>query len=404
MAPATRKSFIHAADLRGYSRLAVDATIGLADLVETMHHNILRTPAVLGKSTQQPASGITGLVYKSIRGVTRVVGSGIDAVLARLVPLFGGGASSAEREAVLAALNGVLGDHLQHSANPLAIPTRFRREGMALELTRGSLSAAVPRATGKVLVLAHGLCMNDLLWRRNGHDHGAALAVDAGFTPVYLHYNSGLHVSTNGQAFAEQLEALLLAWPVSVDELVILCHSMGGLVTRSACHYAALARHAWQQRLRKIIFLGTPHHGAPLERGGNWIDAVLDASPYTTAFARLGKIRSAGITDLRHGSMLDEDWADQDRFARSRRKPRTLPLPANVQCCTIAASIAKKSGDLAERLLGDGLVPLASALGRHENASRQLAFAKDRQWIGYGMNHLDLLDRKEVYAQIRRWL
>jgi len=404
VAPTTRKSLVRAADLRGYSRLAVDATIGLANLVETMHHNILRTPGILGKSTQQPAGGITGFVYKSIRGVTRAVGGGIDAVLARFVPLFDGGASSNEREAVLAALNGVLGDHLQHSANPLAIPTRFRRDGSALELKRGSLAAAIPRATGKVLVLVHGLCMSDLLWRRNGHDHGAALAADAGFTPVYLHYNSGLHVSVNGHVFADQLEALLRAWPVAVDELAILCHSMGGLVARSACHYGAQARHAWPHHLRKIIFLGTPHHGAPLERGGNWIDAVLDASPYTTAFARLGKIRSAGITDLRHGSMVDEDWDHQDRFARSRRKPRALPLPANVECCTIAASIAKKTGALAERLLGDGLVPVASALGKHKDASRQLAFAKDRQWIGHGMNHLDLLDRREVYEQIRRWL
>ena len=402
--PTTRKPPVNVADLRGYSRLAVDATIGLATLVETMHHNILRTPGILGESTQSPTKGITGFVYKSIRGVTRVVGGGIDAVLARLVPLFGKGASTAEREAVLAALNGVLGDHLQHSANPLAIPICFRREGLALELKRKSLAATIPQATGKVLVLVHGLCMNDLLWRRHGHDHGAALAADAGFTPVYLHYNSGLHVSANGHAFADRLEALLRAWPVAVDELVLLGHSMGGLVARSACHYGALARHAWLQHLRKVVFLGTPHHGAPLERGGSWIDSVLDASPYTTAFARLGKIRSAGITDLRHGSMLDEDWRDQDRFVPSRRKPGALPLPVDVQCCTIAASIAKKSGGLAERLLGDGLVPLASALGKHDDPARRLAFPKERQWIGYRMNHLDLLDRAEVYAQIRRWL
>jgi len=404
VASTGKKAFVHAADIRGAGRLAVDATIGLTSLIETMHHNILRTPGILGESTQKPTSGITGLVYKSIRGITRAVGGGIDAVLARLVPFFGDRASSAEREVVLAALNGVLGDHLQHSANPLAIPTRLRRQGLALELKRDSLAAVIPGATGRVLVLVHGLCMNDLLWRRNDHDHGAALAVDAGFTPVYLNYNSGLHVSTNGHAFAGQLEVLLRAWPVPVDELVLLGHSMGGLVARSACHYAALARHAWPQHLRKIIFLGTPHHGAPLERGGNWIDAVLDASPYTTAFARLGKIRSAGVTDLRHGSMLDEDWDQQDRFARSRRTPCALPLPANVDCCTIAASIAKKSGGLAERLLGDGLVPLASALGKHKDPGRQLAFPKDRQWTGHGMNHLDLLDRKEVYAQIRRWL
>jgi pimeloyl-ACP methyl ester carboxylesterase len=400
----TKRRHLHASDLRGASRLAIDATIGLTSLVETMHHNILRTPGVLGESTQQPAKGITGFVYKSIRGVTRLVGGGIDAMLGRLVPLFGGGASSAERETVLAALNGVLGDHLQHSANPLAVAMQFRRDGQPLQLTRKTLAAAIPEASGKVLLLAHGLCMNDLLWRRHGHDHGAALAAEEGFTPVYLHYNSGLHISTNGRALAQQLEALLRAWPVPVDELVILAHSMGGLVARSACHYGELAQHDWLRSLRKMIFLGTPHHGAPLERGGHWIDAALDASPYTTAFARLGKIRSAGITDLRHGSMLDADWEHHNRFAKAHRKVLPLPLPSNVECYAIAASVTRKGGELAQQLLGDGLVPLTSALGQHKDAKRNLTFVKSRQWVGYGMHHLDLLDRREVHARIRGWL
>jgi len=399
-----RKSHIRAADVRGASRLVIDATVGLASLVETMHHNILRTPGILGTPTQEPASGITGFVYKTVRGVTRLVGGGIDVVLGRLSALLGGGDSSGEREAVLAALNGVLGDHLQDRANPLAIPMRLRRDGKPLEPTRKGLQAAVPYASGKILALAHGLCMNDLEWRRKGHDHGVALATDAGFTPVYLHYNSGLHVSSNGRAFAAQLEKLLHAWPVPVEELVILAHSMGGLVTRSACHHGALAGHRWLRHLRKIIFLGTPHLGAPLERGGNWIDVILGASPYTTAFARLGKIRSAGITDLRHGSMLDEDWERHDRFARTEPKPTAVPLPHNVACYAIAASIAKKTGEPAKQLLGDGLVPLASALGQHKDERRNLAFPKTRQWVGYGMNHMDLLDRKEVYARLRRWV
>jgi pimeloyl-ACP methyl ester carboxylesterase len=400
----TKKSHLHGSDIRGYGRLAIDATLGLTSLVETMHHNILRTPGILGKSTQQPAKGITGFVYKSIRGVTRLVGGGIDALLGQLAPLVGRGASSPEREAVVAALNGVLGDHLAENANPLAIPMQLRRDGQALELARKALQAAIPDATGKILLLAHGLCMSDLQWRRHGHDHGVALSTDVGFTPVYLHYNSGLHVSSNGQAFAELIEALLREWPVAVEELVILAHSMGGLVTRSACDIGEKAGHAWLQRLSKIIFLGTPHHGAPLERGGNWIDATLDASPYTTAFARLGKIRSAGITDLRHGNMSDEDWQQRDRFAHSRRKPLALPLPKGVACYAIAASLAKKSGELKERLLGDGLVPLDSALGQGADAKRNPSFPKTRQWVGYGVHHLDLLDRKEVYAQIRRWL
>ena len=395
---------IRVTDLRGASRLVVDATLGLASLVETMHHNILRTPGILGKATRQPTSGITGFVYKTVRGVTRLVGGGIDAVLGRLVPIFKGAASSPEREAVLAALNGVLGDHLQAGANPLAIAMQLRCGGRVLELNRDALAAAIPAATSKVLLLVHGLCMNDLQWRRNGHDHGAALAADAGFTPVYLHYNTGLHVSTNGRAFAAQIEALLQAWPVRVDELAILAHSMGGLVARSACHYGELAQQDWLRHLRKLVFLGTPHLGAALERGGNWVDLLLDASPYTTAFARLGKIRSAGITDLRFGSVADEDWEQRDRFARSRRPCRVVPLPAQVKCHAIAASIANRRGKLSERLLGDGLVSVASALGDDTRGRRGLAIPKSRQWIGYGMNHMDLLDRSEVYVRIKRWL
>ena len=179
---------------------------------------------------------------------------------------------------------------------------------------------------------------------------------------------------------------------------------MGGLVARSACHYAAAEGRAWLRALSKLAFLGTPHHGAPLERGGNWVDVILEATPYAAPFARLGKLRSAGITDLRYGNVLDEDWKGRDRFARTRDTRKPVPLPDGVQCFAMAATTGKKSGDLFDRLLGDGLVPVASALGRHENPRRSLSFPESRQWIGYGMKHLDLLGRSEVSRQLVHWL
>ena len=401
----TKQSHIRPADVRGYSRLAIDATIGLTRLVETMHHNILRTPGPLGEHTQEPTTGITGLVYRSIQGVTRLVGSGIDALLAQLTPLLDQEAetSSGPREALLAALNGVIGDHLAASGNPLAIPMQLRRNGHPLVLTRQDLAASIPRPGGRILLLLHGLCMNDLKWRRKGHDHGEALAEAAGFTPVYLHYNSGQHVSTNGRAFADIMETLLQAWPVPVEDLVIIGHSMGGLVAHSACHYARLGGQTWLQHLRQLVFLGTPHHGTPFERGGNWVTVFLEVSPYTAALARLGKIRSAGITDLRHGSVLDEDWLHGDRFARSKKRI-LVPLPEGVQCYAVAASIAKSPGDAGKSLPGDGLVPVLSALGQHADQKLCLNIPESRQWVGYGMHHLDLLDNAEVYAQLRRWI
>jgi hypothetical protein len=145
------------------------------------------------------------------------------------------------------------------------------------------------------------------------------------------------------------------------------------------------------KRLHKLMFLGTPHHGAPLERGGHRLDFVLDLSPYSAPFTQIGKTRSAGIKDLRHGSFT----MDPDDF---------VPLPDGVQCYAAAATLAERRSVIAERLLGDGLVPLDSALGRHADPARTLALPKQRQWVGHGMGHLELLSRPEVYAQLARWL
>ncbi len=395
---------VRAADLRGVNRLTIDGIAGIVDLVEAMHHNIASVPKIRAKPKGGRTRGITRLVYESIRGVIGLVGHGLDMLLAGLEPLLGERSTWPGRETLLAALNGVLGDYLAASNNPLAITMRLRRGGIALPRERSQLAAAIPQPGGRVVVLLHGLCMNDLQWKRKGHDHGAALARDLAYTPVYLHYNSGLHISTNGRAFAELMETLAQLWPVPLTELVLIGHSMGGLVARSACHYGALARQQWVRHLHKLIFLGTPHHGAPLERGGNWVDTLLSISKYSAPLARLGKIRSAGITDLRFGNLVDEDWTKHDRFERSGDVRAAVPLPEGIACYAIAGTTGEKAGDLSDRLIGDGIVPLASALGHHKNPRLALTFDESRQWVARGINHLDLLSRAEVYAQIRRWL
>jgi hypothetical protein len=395
----TRKAHVHISDLVGLNRLATDVTAELTDLAEAVHNNIACSPGILGTPMQEHSSAIAALVYESVRGVTRLAGGTTDAILAQHVPILEG-RSSQEREAVLAVLNGMMGDYLAATGNPLAIPMRLRRKGQPLILERKALSVAVPRPRNKLLVLVHGLCMNDLQWTGKGSDFGAALARDLGYTPVHLHYNSGLHTSTNGRVFAALIEALLQQWPEPLKELAILAHSMGGLVSRSAYHYGMAAGQAWPQHLRKLIFLGTPHHGALLERGGNWVNVCLGLSPYTAPFARLGKLRSAGITDLRYGNLLDEDWQGFDRFDHAGDLRHPVPLPEGVRCYAIAANVGKKTGDL----LGDGMVPVNSALGRHENPELTLSFAPSRQWVGYGMNHWELLSRPTVYKQIRRWI
>jgi pimeloyl-ACP methyl ester carboxylesterase len=390
-------------DLRGALRLVIDAIIGVTDVVEALHRNISGLAPLTGPPRMGRTTGITGLVYWSIRGLSRVVGSQLDTALAKLAPLLQSSAPSLQNEAVRAALNGVIGDHLAASNNPLAISMRLRRDGRPLTLNREALEDTIPSPKTKLLVLVHGLCMSDLQWHRNEQDHGTSLARNLGYTSLNLHYNSGLHISTNGRRFTERLEQLVQEWPVPVDELVVLGHSMGGMVTRSACHYAQLEGHAWPRRLRKLVFLGTPHHGTPLERAGSWVDHLAEISSYTAPFARIGRIRSAGVKDLRYGNLLDTSW-DRDESPHTAESKMPVPLPDGARCFAIAASKQQAPNRTGPRLRGDGLVPVESALGRHEDPAHSLSIPASHQRIFYGMGHFDLLSSREVYDQLHRWV
>lgn len=404
--PDNSSGHLRKSDIRGIAQLALQATTGVTRIAEGVHNSVLDTRGIpAGKLIR----GISKLIYKSVHAATFVAGKGVDAALSKLQPLLQS-AEDAEpgtprREAVLAALNGVMGDRLVTTNNPFATPMTLRYMGHALNWDD---LAPMPAATGKVLLLIHGLCMNDLQWRTNKedvvHDHGDALAMALGYTPVYLRYNSGLHTSINGRELSAQLEQLIAHWPVRIEELTILAHSMGGLLTRSAVHYAGQENLRWLGHLKNIVFLGTPHHGAPLEQAGNWLDVIIGSTPYSAPFTRLVQLRSAGITDLRHGHVLDQDWQDHDRFKRKPDNRKTVPLPADIACYTVAATTAAKRSLLADRLIGDGLVPLRSALGQHDNAGQTLAFEQDSQWIAYHTNHMELLSSQVVNSRIIEWL
>jgi pimeloyl-ACP methyl ester carboxylesterase len=376
----SRKSHFFASDLHGIARLAADAATAWV-------------PSPFARFAQD-------VVYAAIscgHSLAEFVIHGIA------VP-YGPYHSSYERESAIAALNGILGDHLAESANPLAIPMRLRRDGKSMAMEKKDVAATLPRATGTVLLMIHGLCRNDLQWRRRGHDHGAALEARLGHTAVYVHYNSGRHISTNGKELDELIERLVHAWPVPVERIIIVGHSMGGLVARSACHYAKASSRRWTGLLEKMVFLGSPHHGAPLERIGHWLHATLDRYPYTAPIAKLGRMRSAGITDLRFGNLVDEDWEGLDRFVHGVDSRRRIPLPRGVKCYAMAATTGRDAEDVRARLLGDGLVTVGSALGLHEDPARTLSISPQRQWVAYETGHLDLLSRPAVYEKLVEWL
>jgi PGAP1-like protein len=404
---------LRSTDLRGLAKLATQATVDVTKMAEGVTQSVWSTLGAPSGKDKDQTRGITGLVYKSIQGVAQLVGKGTESLLTSLQPLLEKieqePQESAPREAVLAALNGVMGDRLVESDNPLATPMtlRFKNETLNWE--------AMPdkaQLTGKVLVAVHGLCMNDLQWTVQHDDesfnHAETLASKLGYTPVYVRYNTGLHTSQNGQTLSNQLELLSALWPVPLTEISVLVHSMGGLVTRSAVHAAQHSQRHWVKKLKNIVFLGTPHHGAPLEKAGNWIDVLLGVTPYSAPFKRLVELRSSGITDLRFGNVLDSDWEDQDRFKPKTKQEQSarehLPLPDGVACFTVAATLAAKRSLLTDRLIGDGLVPLNSALGVHSDTTRSLAFAKTSQMVIYHTNHLAILKSVEVAEQLAAWL
>jgi len=407
--PKRSAHHLRASDLRAAALLATEATHAITSMAEGVHQSVWRTLGAPSGATPEQARGLTGLVYQSIQGITGLVGRSLSSALIRLEPLLqrleGQGDASPERAAIIAALNGVMGDRLQASGNLLALPMTLSYQELPAQSEQG-LEANL--ACNKLLIVIHGLCMNDTQWTTE-HASGPinpaeTLAHALGYTPIYLRYNSGLHVSQNGRLLAARLEDLVNGWLHDVQDLSALTHSMGGLVMRSALYYAQQDGLTWPGLLKNMVFLGTPHHGAPLERAGNWVDEILGSTPYSRPFAKLGQLRSAGVTDLRYGHVLDVDWQGHDRFRRRPDSRQPVPLPEDVRCFAVAATAAPKRGTLADQLLGDGLVPLHSALGQHVDPARCLHFAPEHQHILYRTHHLQLLSSPDVTRQLLQWL
>ena len=171
-----------------------------------------------------------------------------------------------------------------------------------------------------------------------------------------------------------------------VQELGILAHSMGGLVARSAVWHATQTGQRWLAQLRHLIFLGAPHHGAPLARAGPWVDLLLASTPYSRPFTRLGHLRSAGISDLRYGHVLDADWQGRDRLARSPDTRTPVPLPDGVACHAVAATLAAQHSPLG--VAGRRRAGALRARWAHDNPARCLAFAPADQYVVAQRGHL----------------
>ena len=391
-------------DLQGITNLIVDVTIGVTNLVEAMHKQVVHPSFLPSTTIQKLITSIASITYKNIRWSTLFIGSSISKMLKKLTPAIGKIKDSDKKDIILSVLNGVIGDYLEEKENPLKITMQFRYQSKTLAIDPKSIKGAYPKVNGKILLMIHGSCMNDLQWTRKDHNHGKIIATELNKTPIYLKYNSGLHISSNGKNLNNLLEKLVKNWPVPIEELVIIAHSMGGLVSRSALYYGEQNQKRWTKHVKKIVFLGTPHHGSYVERTGNYLDLILESIHYAKPFARLGKIRSAGVTDLRYGNLIDEDWKDDNRFEIKNDKRRNIQLSKQIEFYSIAAVIGNETASLSTQILGDTLVDVKSALGQHKNPNKNLNFKKENIWISYDSNHLDLISNPKILNKLKIWL
>jgi pimeloyl-ACP methyl ester carboxylesterase len=308
--------------------------------------------------------------------------------------------------ALVAALSGLIGDHLEHSGSDLHQPASVRMDGEALALDSASVAAAFPDATSQLVVFLHGLMGDEFYWAWGG-DHpgdtyGARLAADLGCTPIYVRYNTGLHISENGLSVASLLEELVAAWPVEVQDIALVGHSMGGLVARSACHQASESGQRWTESVRRVVSLGTPHLGAPLEQGAHMAAEALHALPETRMLGAFLRRRSAGIRDLRQGSLVDEDWRGRDPNALRAAACKEVSLLEGATHFFVSATITRNQHHPLGRLLGDILVLVPSATG--QGRTRRIPFQAEHGHHVSPAHHLALLNHPEVYERLREWL
>jgi triacylglycerol lipase len=304
-------------------------------------------------------------------------------------------------EATLAVLNGVVGDYLYRRGNGLATPCQLLYHGVPYPHGLELLRDATPGAGGRLAVWVHGLCVDEAVWTVPGapeRSFPARLEAELGYVPLLLRYNSGRHVSDNGELLAGILEELVASYPEPVEELLLVGYSMGGLVIRSACHLGAARGHRWLGRVRQAVYLGAPHLGTHFERLGRALAWGLRTFPnaYTHLVASVGDLRSAGIRDLGDGRFLREHWEGADPEAPLPDPHHPLPLLPGIRHGFIAGRIRRGDRDLLAALLGDGMVPLASACAGQDAGCARLRIVP-------GVGHVGLVRHPEVWAMLRAW-
>jgi hypothetical protein len=397
-------------ELGALAELAADGFGGAVTRVQELHETVAdRSFGPTGAASGAPRAvhdAIAGSVYAAVRGVGTLLGAGAS----RTVRAAGGGPRISDHprgRLAQGALNGVWGDRLDEAASPLAVSMAVRRRGRDVAVEREAIAAAFPSATARPVVFVHGLCESDAAWsiraaERDG-TYATRVLAELGATAVTIRYNTGLHVSENGRRLAALLDALLDVWPVPIERLALVGHSMGGLVIRSAGHAGTEDRHRWPALVDTTIALGTPHLGAPLEQAAHLTSWALGAIPEGRPIAAVLRARSAGIKDLRHGRLVDAEWETLDPDALRGFERADVPLLEGARHHVVAATLTAGPDHPLARMIGDLLVLTPSAHGL-QGRRRVIAFEDESCRHVGGHDHFDLLNSPALDGLLRDWL
>ncbi len=400
-------------EIRASGQLATRTLADTVSHIEQVHRAVAGRTFALTAPASLPARVIHDVIANGVYTLIRGTGLAAGMAASELVGAAAGSVfpagSTPRSNLALAVLNAIWGDELADQGSPLAIPMAVRSARADVQPRRDSLEAAFPEATSKVAVFVHGLGETEESWRLHADRHGlgtestygSRLAQDLGYTPVYLRYNTGLHISENGQHLTSLLDDVVGAWPTPVTELILVGHSMGGLVCRSACHYAHQGNHSWVSMLRHVFYLGTPHLGASLEQWVSRLSGVFGKLDESRPLASILDRRSAGVKDLSAGYLLDDDW--RNGGPGSKREPNEVPLIPWANHYAVSATVTTRRNHPLGRLVGDFLVQPDSARGQSHDGGH-IPFPVEHTRHFGGLHHFNLLNHPSVYEALREWL